>query len=87
MMALGVLYIISPIDLIPDFLALVGVADDFGLFLWLAGSLLGESGRYVQWEQQAQAPYPGAPRMETPYPGSAYPGSSGPGTPYPGARD
>ncbi|GAA3423929.1 YkvA family protein [Streptosporangium sandarakinum] len=51
MLGLGVLYIVSPLDLVPDFLALIGVADDFGVFLWLMGSLLGESGRYVDWER------------------------------------
>ncbi|MBG0826892.1 DUF1232 domain-containing protein [Planomonospora sp. ID67723] len=51
MMGLGVLYILSPVDVIPEFLLLVGVADDFGVFLWLMGSLLGESGRYVDWER------------------------------------
>ncbi|MFJ2028039.1 YkvA family protein [Streptosporangium sp. NPDC087985] len=50
-MGFGVLYIISPIDAIPDFLVLIGVVDDFGVFLWLMGSLLGESGRYVDWER------------------------------------
>ncbi|MEV8638326.1 YkvA family protein [Streptosporangium sp. NPDC051023] len=52
MLGLGVVYILSPIDIVPDFLVLVGVADDFGVFLWLAGSLLGESGRYVDWERR-----------------------------------
>ncbi|MFI6705839.1 YkvA family protein [Nonomuraea sp. NPDC050478] len=52
LMAMGVVYMISPIDLVPDFLVLIGVADDFGVFLWLMASLLGESGRYVDWEQR-----------------------------------
>ncbi|MFF4415904.1 YkvA family protein [Streptosporangium sp. NPDC001559] len=51
MLGLGVVYILSPIDVIPDFLALVGVADDFGVLLWLTASLLGESGRYLDWER------------------------------------
>lgn len=51
MMGLGVLYIVSPVDVVPDFLLLLGVADDFGVFLWLMGSLLGEGGRYVDWER------------------------------------
>ncbi|MFI6324911.1 YkvA family protein [Nonomuraea sp. NPDC050556] len=51
LLGLGVVYILSPIDIIPDFLLIVGVADDFGVFLWLLGSLLGESGRYVDWER------------------------------------
>ncbi|MER7210801.1 YkvA family protein [Streptosporangium sp. NPDC000239] len=52
MLGLGVVYILSPIDVIPDFLALVGVADDFGVLLWLTASLLGESGRYLDWERR-----------------------------------
>ncbi|GIH98126.1 YkvA family protein [Planobispora takensis] len=52
MMGLGVLYMLSPVDVIPEFLLLVGVVDDFGVFLWLMGSLLGESGRYVDWERR-----------------------------------
>ncbi|MFI9595665.1 YkvA family protein [Nonomuraea sp. NPDC052265] len=52
LMALGVVYILSPIDVIPDFLVLIGVADDFGVFLWLIASLLGESGRYVEHERR-----------------------------------
>ncbi|WP_043615706.1 YkvA family protein [Nonomuraea candida] len=51
LLGLGVVYLISPIDVVPDFLMLIGVADDFGVFLWLMGSLLGESGRYVQHER------------------------------------
>lgn len=51
LMALGVVYILSPIDVIPDFLVVIGVADDFGVFLWLIASLLGESGRYVEHER------------------------------------
>ncbi|MFI7423554.1 YkvA family protein [Nonomuraea sp. NPDC049684] len=52
LMALGVVYILSPVDVIPDFLVLIGVADDFGVFLWLIASLLGESGRYVEHERR-----------------------------------
>jgi len=51
LMGFGVIYMISPIDLVPDFLVLIGVVDDFGVFLWLIASLLGESGRYVDWER------------------------------------
>ncbi|MBN6050579.1 DUF1232 domain-containing protein [Nonomuraea sp. RK-328] len=64
MMGLGVLYLISPIDLVPDFLVLVGVADDFGVFLWLLGSLLGESGRYLDHERKIVRGTLDAPAME-----------------------
>ncbi|MEV4073158.1 YkvA family protein [Nonomuraea fuscirosea] len=60
LMGMGVLYLVSPIDVIPDFLMLIGVADDFGVFLWLMASLLGESGRYVHHEHTViQAPVKG----------------------------
>ncbi|NRQ30344.1 DUF1232 domain-containing protein [Nonomuraea sp. NN258] len=52
MMGMGVLYILSPLDVFPEFLLAIGVVDDFGVFLWLAASLLGESGRYVEHERQ-----------------------------------
>jgi uncharacterized membrane protein YkvA (DUF1232 family) len=51
MMGLAILYIVSPIDVIPDFLLAIGIVDDFGVFLWLATALLGESGQYVNWEK------------------------------------
>lgn len=52
LMALGVVYLVSPIDVIPEFLAVIGVVDDFGVFLWLMTVLLGESDRYVGWERR-----------------------------------
>lgn len=55
MLGLGVLYIVSPVDAIPDFLLGVGVVDDFGVFLWLMASLLGEGGRFVEWEKERAA--------------------------------
>lgn len=65
LMGAAILYIVSPVDVVPEalFLAL-GVVDDFGVFLWLATSLLGESGRYVDWERRnlALSPEPGIDR-------------------------
>lgn len=53
MMAVGVLYLISPIDVVPEaFLLAVGVVDDFGMFLWLMASLIGQGGDYVEWERR-----------------------------------
>jgi len=51
MLGLAVAYIISPVDVIPDFFIGIGIVDDFGVFLWLMTSLLGASGQYVQWER------------------------------------
>lgn len=52
-------YIISPIDAVPEFLLGIGVVDDFGVFLWLVTALLGESGRYVEWERRDPPPLHG----------------------------
>ncbi|GAA4580301.1 hypothetical protein GCM10023194_08290 [Planotetraspora phitsanulokensis] len=51
MLGMAVLYIVSPIDAIPEFFIGIGIVDDFGVFLWLVTSLLGASGEYVQWER------------------------------------
>jgi uncharacterized membrane protein YkvA (DUF1232 family) len=72
MLGLAVAYIISPVDAIPDFFIGIGIVDDFGVFLWLMTSLLGESGQYVQWERG------GMPR------GGGVPGGGVPGGGVPG---
>src|SRR5690606_33373294 len=48
MLGLALAYILSPIDLVPEFLAVIGAVDDFGVLLWLLAALLGESGRYLE---------------------------------------
>lgn len=54
-MAAAVGYIASPIDVLPEALLLVfGLADDAIVFTWLAGAALDESGRYLEWEKNAQ---------------------------------
>ncbi|MFI7133353.1 YkvA family protein [Nonomuraea sp. NPDC050153] len=51
LLGVGVVYILSPVDVVPDFLMMIGVVDDFGVFLWLVATLLGESGRFVEHER------------------------------------
>ena len=46
-----VLYILSPIDLIPDFLPVVGLLDDASFFLWVLTRIQGELTRFTDWEQ------------------------------------
>lgn len=45
-------YFVSPIDLIPDFLPIIGVADDVALMIWLFNTLGEEIERYNVWEKQ-----------------------------------
>ncbi|GLU49147.1 YkvA family protein [Nocardiopsis ansamitocini] len=48
----GIAYIASPVDLIPElFIPFLGLADDIGVAVWLTSALLGESERFLAWEQ------------------------------------
>ena len=60
MLALGLLYIVSPIDLAPEvLLPVIGLADDAFVGVWLVGNLLDETGRFLAWERTAARTVPG----------------------------
>jgi uncharacterized membrane protein YkvA (DUF1232 family) len=50
--ALAVVYIVSPVDAIPDFIPVLGWTDDGAVALWFLTGIVRESGRYVEWESQ-----------------------------------
>lgn len=51
LMGLAVLYLLSPVDLIPEGLLLaIGLVDDVVVVSWLAGSALDATERFVAWE-------------------------------------
>ncbi|GIF19273.1 hypothetical protein Ate02nite_20030 [Paractinoplanes tereljensis] len=53
LMAAATAYVVSPIDLIPEaFLLVVGLADDAVMITWLAGTVLAETERFLEWEKQ-----------------------------------
>jgi uncharacterized membrane protein YkvA (DUF1232 family) len=53
MMAAATAYVISPIDLMPEaFLFVFGLADDAVMIAWLAGTVLSETERFLEWEKQ-----------------------------------
>lgn len=47
----AILYFLSPIDLIPDFLA-AGLLDDLALLTWLYNNLQGEIEDFLTWEEE-----------------------------------
>ncbi|WP_243787664.1 YkvA family protein [Saccharopolyspora gloriosae] len=49
----GLLYLIWPIDVIPDLLPLVGITDDIGVGAWLLTSLYAEAGNQVARQRSA----------------------------------
>jgi uncharacterized membrane protein YkvA (DUF1232 family) len=55
-MVLALLYIISPIDLVPEaFFLAFGLADDAFVAVWLAGAVLAETERFLTWERRRAA--------------------------------
>jgi uncharacterized membrane protein YkvA (DUF1232 family) len=45
------LYFVSPIDLIPDFIPVLGLTDDFALIMWLFSSLADDFENFEAWEK------------------------------------
>ncbi len=51
----GVLiYFVSPLDFIPDFLPIVGMTDDLALILWLFKTLSDDLSEFSQWEKKTK---------------------------------
>jgi uncharacterized membrane protein YkvA (DUF1232 family) len=49
----GLLYLVSPVDLLPEaLLPFLGLADDAMVAAWLAGQLLGETDNFLRWERE-----------------------------------
>ncbi len=42
----GIIYVVSPIDIIPDFLPIAGMVDDAAVFLFIVQSVNGELEKY-----------------------------------------
>ncbi|GGM69042.1 hypothetical protein GCM10011609_00850 [Lentzea pudingi] len=51
MWAVALVYLVSPIDVLPEFLPVIGVTDDAGVLVWLLSSLSVASGSYLRWEK------------------------------------
>ena len=53
MLLLGVLYLVSPVDLMPEAVFLVfGLGDDALVAAWVAGNVLSETDAYLRWERE-----------------------------------
>lgn len=54
--AVALVYLVSPIDLVPELLPVIGVTDDAGVLVWLLSSLSVASGSYLRWEKDHRDP-------------------------------
>ncbi|WP_173158613.1 YkvA family protein [Phytohabitans suffuscus] len=60
MMLVATAYVASPIDLVPEaFLLLVGLIDDAVVIAWLAGAILSETERFIEWDARQRSVVPG----------------------------
>ncbi|MBL6446448.1 DUF1232 domain-containing protein [Fulvivirga sp. 29W222] len=48
----ALVYFVTPIDLIPDFIPITGFVDDFSVVVWVYSSLKEEIDRYILWEEE-----------------------------------
>lgn len=55
---LAVVYLISPIDVLPELLPLLGIADDAGVAAWLLTSVSTATGLYLRHERDQQRANP-----------------------------
>jgi uncharacterized membrane protein YkvA (DUF1232 family) len=52
LMAAATAYVVSPIDAVPEALLwVVGLIDDAVMVTWLAGAVLAETDRFLEWER------------------------------------
>jgi uncharacterized membrane protein YkvA (DUF1232 family) len=56
MWAVALVYLVSPIDFLPEFLPVIGVTDDAGVLVWLLSSLSTTSGTFLRWEKNHRDP-------------------------------
>lgn len=47
----AIIYFLNPFDLIPDFIPLMGLTDDFGVLVWVYSSVSTEIDKFLAWEK------------------------------------
>ena len=48
----AIVYFVSPIDLIPDFIPITGLSDDFAVLLWVYSNVSVEIDKFLRWERE-----------------------------------
>lgn len=54
--ALALVYVLSPIDIIPDFVPFVGALDDLAILAFAIPMLMKEVDKFLLWESQKKNP-------------------------------
>ncbi|MDX1627861.1 MAG: YkvA family protein [Fulvivirga sp.] len=53
MIVAAIIYFVTPLDLIPDFIPVTGFVDDFTVIAWVYSKLRYEIDAYLAWEKQS----------------------------------
>ncbi|MEN3611454.1 YkvA family protein [Plantactinospora sp. DSM 117369] len=60
LMTAATAYVLSPVDVLPELTLLIfGLADDAVMATWLAGAVLAETERFLEWEARRDSVIPG----------------------------
>ena len=51
----AIIYFLNPLDLVPDFIPLMGLTDDFAVLVWVYNSMRGEINKFLEWEKSLPA--------------------------------
>lgn len=51
LMVAALVYFVTPLDLIPDFIPITGLLDDFTVVLWVYNKLQQEIDHFIDWEE------------------------------------
>ena len=51
----AIIYFLNPLDLVPDFIPLMGLTDAFGILVWVYNSVQGEINKFLDWEKSIPA--------------------------------
>jgi uncharacterized membrane protein YkvA (DUF1232 family) len=47
----AIIYFLNPLDLVPDFIPVMGLTDDFGVLMWVYASVSLEIDKFLAWEK------------------------------------
>lgn len=57
LMTAGIIYFVSPLDLIPDFIPVLGFMDDITVVVWILNSIRKDVEKYEEWEDTYAKPF------------------------------
>ncbi len=54
LMVAALVYFVTPLDLVPDFIPITGLLDDFTVVLWVYNKVQEEIDKFIAWEESVE---------------------------------